>query len=137
MLTVSHVSFLLLASIWICLDEEGCLVNLSLCLCLCVCHVTVFVNFWQKASFCLYWTAQKASHREVIGYFMEIFNRVLWRAPTYPDNSPYLHQHLLTNDCRWIPSTFMTYFRRFFPTSVFAVFSKWYISSESGSWKNT
>ena len=52
---------------------------------------------------------------------MEIFNRVLWRVPTDPDNSPYLH-HLLTNDHRWIPSTFMTYFRFFFPQPLYLLF---------------
>lgn len=63
---------------WICLSLS---VFLWLCL-LCVMYVclpvTVCVCSSQKALFCLYWTAQRTSHREWMENFTEIFNRVFF-----------------------------------------------------------
>lgn len=99
--------------LWTCLAPS---VFVWLCL-LCVMYVclpvTVCVCSSQKALFCLYWTAQRTSHREWMENFAEIFNRVFFKnrgssnwlqlIPNDPLNKQYFKHHCLSaNILKWM-----------------------------------
>lgn len=111
-----------------------CVLSLYVCLTIVLLYVSIYFCPLQRDSICHYWIAQKASHWEGLGKFIEILKRVLQKfshwlplIPTYLDNKQYYKHHCLSNKVhKWMFSTFMVDFRSLFSISVPAVFSKLY-----------
>jgi hypothetical protein len=104
-LTVPSIVFCLPVLVWIC----ACL---WVCPCVCVSLCLCVPN--KRLCSLFYWHTHKVSHGKVLGYFIEIFHRVLQGikslTPTdsnWPDNKQYYKYHcLLRNSYMWLSTVY-------------------------------